>query len=120
VSDSQKTARNVAIIVVLAAAVYLLPGGGRAAVGFEALLLAGFAIGMGYVGLRTYREYHVAIYGLGDRYRPLLYGALGVGTVTIVAKGRMWQTGLGELAWFLLMGIVVYALIATYRYWRSY
>jgi hypothetical protein len=115
-----KDLRNVAIIVVLAAAVYLLPGGGRGAVGFEALLVAAFAIGIGYVGLRTYREYHVSIHGLGDRYRPLLYGALGLGIVTIVAKGRMWQTGLGEFAWFVLMGIVVYALIATYRHWRSY
>jgi hypothetical protein len=120
VSDSQKTARNVAIIVALAAAVYFLPGGGRDTVGFEALLVAAFAIGIGYLGLRTYREYHVSIYGLGERYRPLLYGALGVGTVTIVAKDRMWQTALGEVVWFVLMGIVVYALVATYRHWRSY
>jgi hypothetical protein len=119
-SDSQKTVRNVAIIVVLAAAVDLLPGGGRDAVGFEALLVAAFAIGIGYFGLHAYREHHVSIYGLGERYRPLFYGALGVGTVTVVAKDRMWQTSFGEIVWFVLMGTVVYALIATYRYWRSY
>jgi hypothetical protein len=32
----------------------------------------------------------------------------------------MWSTGAGELAWFVLAGIVVYALLATYRYWRAY
>ncbi len=119
-SDSQKTARNVAIILALAVGLYAVPGGGQDAAGFEALLVAAFAIGIGYLGVRSYREHHVGIYGLGDRYRPLLYGALGVGTVTIVAKDRMWQTGLGELAWFVLMAIVVYALVATYRHWRSY
>jgi hypothetical protein len=118
--DRAKTFRNVAIIVLIAAAVYLLPGGSRGTVGFEAVLVAAFAIGIGYLGLRTYREYRVGIYGLGDRYRPLFYGALGLGIFTIVAKGRMWETGLGEFLWFVLMGIVVYALIATYRYWRSY
>jgi hypothetical protein len=119
-SDSQRTVVNVAIIVVLAAALDLLPGGSRGAAGVEALLVAAFAVGVGYLGLHTYREHHVSIYGLGERYRPLLYGALGVGAVTFVAKDRMWQTTGGEIIWFVLMGIVVYALVATYRYWRSY
>jgi hypothetical protein len=50
----------------------------------------------------------------------LLYGALAVGLVAFMAKARMWQTGLGELVWLVLMGLVVYGLIAVYRYWRSY
>ena len=32
----------------------------------------------------------------------------------------MWQTGLGELIWFVLIGAVVYALIAVVRRWRAY
>ena len=38
----------------------------------------------------------------------------------IVAQKRMWQTGIGELAWFVLAGLVIYALVAVYRYSRSY
>ena len=118
--DRAKTARNVAIVVLIAAAVYLLPGGGRAASTFEALLFVAFAVGIGYVGLRVYREHRIALYSLGDRYRGLFYGALALGVVTVAARGRMWQTGLGELVWFILLGVVAYALIAVYRTWRSY
>ena len=118
--DGLKTARNVAIVVLIAAAVYLLPGGGRAASTFEALLFVAFAVGIGYIGLRVYREHRIALYSLGDRYRGLFYGALALGVVTVAARGRMWQTGLGEFVWFALLGIVVYALVAVYRTWRSY
>ena len=37
-----------------------------------------------------------------------------------MARQRMWQTGLGEFVWFALSGLVVYALIVVYRYWRTY
>jgi hypothetical protein len=32
----------------------------------------------------------------------------------------MWETGLGELAWFAFVALVVYALLEVYRYWRAY
>jgi hypothetical protein len=32
----------------------------------------------------------------------------------------MWGTGLGELVWFFLVGLVVYALLEVYRYSRTY
>jgi hypothetical protein len=70
--------------------------------------------------VRIYQSNRLDIYGLGDRRRALLYGALGVGTVTVAAKPRMWETGFGELAWFVLVGMVVYTLFALYRYSRSY
>jgi hypothetical protein len=115
-----RTARNVAIVLLIAAAVYALPGGGRAANIFEAVLLIGFGVGFGYLGLRLYRENRIALHGLGDRYRALLYGALALGTVLVVGQKRMWESGIGELAWFVLAGLVVYALIAIFRYSRSY
>jgi hypothetical protein len=118
--DRVKTARNVAIVVLIAAAVYLLPGGGRAASTFEAVLLTAFAVGIAYLAMRAYREHRIAVHSLGERYRALLYGALAVGVVAVIARTRMWQTSLGELLWFALVGVVVYALIAVYRYWRTY
>src|SRR5271155_746776 len=118
--DRWKTARNVAIVVAIAAAVYFLPGGGRVASTFEAVLWVGFGVGFAYVGLRLYREHRVAIYGLGDRYRGLLYGAFAGIVFLVAARARMWGTGGGEFAWFVLAGLIVYALVAIYRYWRSY
>jgi hypothetical protein len=120
VTDRVKTARNVAIVLLIAAAVEFLPGGGRAADTFAAVLSVIFAAGLGYLGTRLYRERRVDIYGLGDRQRGLLYGALAVGTVTAAAQPRMWQTGFGEFVWFVLIGMVVYTLIAVYRYARTY
>ncbi len=73
-----------------------------------------------YAGLWLYRQHRVAIYSLGDHRRALLYGALGVGVVTLAAKPRMWETGFGEFVWFVLLGLVAYTLFALYRYSRSY
>jgi hypothetical protein len=118
--DRPKTMRNVAIVVLIAAAVYLLPGGGQAASTFEAVLLVGFGVGIGYLGLRLYREHRVALHGLGDRHRALLYGALALGVFAVTARARMWETSLGTLVWLALIGVLVYALVAVYRRWRAY
>src|SRR5438132_4137196 len=107
--------RNVAIVLLIAAAVYALPGGERARSTFESVLLVGFGVAIGYLGLRLYRENRVALYGLGDRYRALLYGALAGGALLLVARQRMWESGLGELLWFVLIGLATYALVAVYR-----
>ena len=118
--ERAKTTRNVAIVALIAAAVFLLPGGGRAANTFEAALMVAFGLGIAYVGLRLYRERRIALHSLGDRYRALLYGALALGVVAVIAQKRMWATGVGELAWFALVGLVGYALFAVYRYSRTY
>lgn len=118
--DRLKTTRNIAILLVIAAAVAFLPGGGRAASTFSTALGVVFAAGIAYAGMWFYRSNRVAIYSLGDRRRGLLYGALGVGVVTLAAKPRMWETGFGEFAWFVLVGLVLYTLVALYRYSRSY
>ena len=115
-----KTVRNVAIVVEIAAAIYFLPGGGRAASTFEAALWVGFGVGIAYVGLRAYREYRVALHGLGDRYRGLLYASLAGGVFLLLDRHRMWGTSVGELIWFVLAGLIVYSLLAIYRYSRSY
>jgi hypothetical protein len=118
--DRFKTARNVAIVVVIAAAVYFIPGGGRAAGTFEAALWVGFGVGIAYLGMRLYREHRISLHGLGDRHRGLLYSAAAVGVFIYAARRRMWETGLGELLWFVLLGLVVYALLEVYRHSRSY
>jgi hypothetical protein len=119
-SSQLKTARNVAILLAIAAAVYFLPGGGRAANTFEAALWVAFGLGIGYLGLRLYREYRVSLHSLGDQYRGLLYGAIALAVFEYVARVRMWRTGVGELAWFVLGSLVVYSLMLVYRHWRAY
>jgi hypothetical protein len=114
------TVRNVVIVLALAAAVEFLPGGGRAADTFRSVLWVAFAAGLGYMGVRLYREHRISLYSLGARHRGMLYGAIALGAVLIAARTRMWQTGGGELAWFVLLGLAAYLLMVVYRFWRSY
>jgi hypothetical protein len=137
--ESLKTARNVAIVLAIAAAVYFIPGGGSAAHTFEAALWTAFALGIGYLGLRAYREHHITLFGLGDRHRGLFYGALGLGVLLYAGRKRMWYAeevravaqrleivqahrwdGVGEVLWFALVALAVYSLMLVYRHWRSY
>jgi hypothetical protein len=135
VSERLKHSRNAAIILAIAAAVYFIPGGGRAANTFEAALWVAFGVAIGYLGLRMYREHHMTLYGLGDRHRGLLYGAVVLAVFLYVVRTRMWYalgqrgnelvqvhrwSGLGEFAWFVLAALVVYSLVAVYRHARSY
>jgi hypothetical protein len=117
-----KTARNVAIVVVIAAVVYLIagPSGGSAARTFEAALWSAFGLGIAYLGVRLYREHRISLHSLGDRHRALLYGAVALGVFDYAARRRMWETGLGEFLWFVLVALVVYALLEVYRYSRTY
>ena len=134
-SGQLKTVRNVAIILAIAAAVYFIPGGGRAAATFRDVLWVAFGAGAGYFGLRLYREHHVALFGLGDRHRGLLYGAVALGVFVWIVRKRMWYAlqvrggelvqvhrwdGVGEFVWFVLVGLVVYALLTVYRHARAY
>lgn len=118
--DRTRTLRNVAIIVAIAAAVAFVPGGGRAASAFESALWVAFGVGFGYIGLRTYRERRIAVHGLGERHRALLYGGIAGAVFVWVARAQMWQTGLGELAWLVLLLGVAYALMEVYRHSRTY
>lgn len=120
--ERYRTARNVAIVALIAAAVFLLPGGGQAANTFEGVLLVGFGVGFGYLGLRLYREYRVTVHGLGDRTRAMLYGSLALAAFLVAGYSRMLhhsRTIFGVL-WFALVLLVLYGLMVVYRNWRSY
>jgi len=79
-----------------------------------------FAAGFAFFAYRLYREHRVSLYGLGERHRAMLYGAVAVGFVMAAARTRMWQTHFGEFAWFVLVGLTAYTLVAVYRFSRSY
>jgi hypothetical protein len=120
VIERYKPALNIAIVLVLAAAVDVLPGGGRAANTVGAVLSVGFAAGIAYFVGRLYLEHRVSVYGLGDRHRALLYGSVAVGIVTITAEPRMWQSSAGKVLWFVILAAVIYALVTVYRFSRTY
>ena len=115
-----RNARNVAIILVIAAAVSFLPGGGRAANIAGAVLSILFAAGVAWFFGRTYLERRMDVYTLDDRHRAILYVAIGVAAVAIVAASRLTATGGGTVAFVALLVACAYALLYVYRAWRQY
>ena len=69
---------------------------------------------------RVYRENRVALFSLGDRWRGLLYGAIGVVVLAMAARARLFDSGAGTLLWLALIGGASYAVYMVYRQHREY
>ena len=116
--DRAKNVRNVLIIVGLALVVWLLPGGDTGSNTIYNLLTVILTAGLLFFGYRLYMEHRATIFGLGDRTRGLLYGAIALAAFAIVATSRLWnEGGLGALIWF---GLISLAAWGMYRVWRAY
>ncbi len=104
-----KTARNVLIVVALAAVRVLVPGGGTGArVAIQTISVV-FLASFGWIAMLQYREHRVALYSLGSGRRAILYSAAGGAALTLTASSRLWATTGGTLAWVVLLGAAAYA-----------
>jgi predicted membrane channel-forming protein YqfA (hemolysin III family) len=117
---SLATARNIAIILAIAALVAVIPGGGTGAgVALQALYIV-FLAALAWFAVLMYRQHRMTLYSLGDRRRALLYVALAVGVVVLTGTTRMWQTSAGQVAWLVLLGAAVYTVAAVFWSARRY
>jgi hypothetical protein len=121
-SERGKHLRNIAIIVVLAVAVWQVPGGNTASVTISNLLTVVFVGGLLFFGYRMYMEHRESILGLADRQRGILYAAVALATITIVATRRMWNEGggLGAMLWLAFLALAIYAVYSVWRAYREY
>ena len=115
-----KAARNALIVLGIAAAVAFLPGGWPAAAFFGTLLSVIMFAGLVWFAARLYMEHRVDLFGLGDRNRALLYGAIAVIALTLTASQRLFATGIGTLLWFVLICGSVAALVVVWQAWRRF
>jgi heme O synthase-like polyprenyltransferase len=116
--DRARHIRNVLIIVVLALVVWLLPGGHTGTNTIYNLLTVVLTAGLLFFAFRLYMEHRATIFGLEDRQRGILYGAVALAAFAIIATSKLWdQGGLGALLWFGLLGLASWGL---YSVWRSY
>ena len=117
---SLATARNIAIILAIAALVAVIPGGGTgAAVALQAVYLV-FLATLGWFAVLMYRQHRMSLYALGERRRALLYVAVAVAVVVLTGTTRMWETSAGQVAWLVLLGAAVYAAAAVFWTARKY
>lgn len=115
-----QVARNVAIVLALAAAVMLLPGGGNASAAILQVLVIAMLASIAYFAVKLYREHRVDVYSLGDRNRTILYASVGLATLTLTATNRLWATGAGSIVWIALMALAGYAVYFVFRASRQY
>jgi multisubunit Na+/H+ antiporter MnhB subunit len=113
-------ARNVLIILALAAIVQFAPGGGDTAAFVNAILFTLLNVVFVYFGVRFYRERRVDIHSLGDRGRALLYGGLAAIVLALAATGRWLDSGPGTAIWIVLIGGAIAALVTVFRQYREY
>lgn len=112
--------RNVGIILLLALAVYALPGGGTGAAIVSSFISVAFAAAIWFFLMRMWRERRMTIEGLGDRWRGILYASLAALLFAGAAASEWWDSGALTLLWLVLLGSAIYGLVATWRHWRAY
>jgi hypothetical protein len=119
--DRNTHLRNFAILIVIAVAVWQLPGGGTAVGVVNNVLGLLFAGGLVFLGYRMYMEHRTSLFMLEDRVRALLYGSFGLIALALVATQRLWnEGGLGVLVWLMLLGAGAYGCVTVYRASREY
>jgi hypothetical protein len=117
---TKSTARNIIIVLVIAAIVAIVPGGGTGAnVVSQAVFLA-FLAALGWFAMVMYRQHRPTLYSLGDGRRAIVYVAVGVAAVTLTATSRMWASPAGSVAWLVLMAGAIYAGFAIVWAARKY
>lgn len=115
-------ARNVGIILALAAIVTFVPGGGTAGSFVVSLLSVAFLASLAWFGSVFYREHRTDLFSLEPRMRALLYGSLAVAILTLIATRRLWGAGggLGVLLWFVLIAAASIGVVTVYRAHQRY
>ena len=116
-----KTARNFAIVALIALVLVVAPGGGPALNVALTLLTIVFFAAIAFMGYRLYREHRFTIESLETRERAVLYASIGLAFLTFVATAQLWDAGgLGILAWLALLGLCSYGVFWVFTRSRRY
>jgi hypothetical protein len=111
-----KTARNVAIIMLLALGVAFLPGGGNAVDTITTAIGMGFLAGITWSIYVLSRQNQLTLATLSDGRRTILYGAFGMLALLVAGYHKLWSSGLGTLLWIVLLAGSV---VAIWRIWTE-
>ncbi|MCB0863179.1 MAG: hypothetical protein KDB66_08205 [Solirubrobacterales bacterium] len=96
-------ARNILIIALLAAGVAFLPNGGNVADAVLVTMTMAFLAGLAWTVYRLTYEFRHGLVSLADSRRVILYSCFGLVVLLIAGTDRMFSTGLGTMAWLLLL-----------------
>ncbi|HEU5105839.1 MAG TPA: hypothetical protein VFU11_08345 [Solirubrobacterales bacterium] len=111
-----RTARNVAIIMLLAIPIAFTATGGNLAEAVLTALTMGLLAGLAWMLYTFSRENQLTLATLTDGRRALLYGALGMIALLIAGSDKLFASGGGTLLWILLFAASVAAI---WRVWMD-
>ena len=111
-----RTARNVAIIMVLALGVAFVPGGGNVVDAVFTALTMGFLAGIAWMLYVLSRQNQLTLATLSDGRRAIFYGAFGLIVLLVAGYHKLWSTGPGTLLWLVLLAASV---VAIWRIWTE-
>ncbi len=116
-----RTALNYLIIVLVALALTLIPGGDASLGVVLTLLTLAFFAGIALFGVKLYRENQLTLDSFTSGQRTVLYGAIGLALLTFTATGRLFGFGgIGILLWFSLLAMAAFGLLWAYTQSRTY
>jgi RsiW-degrading membrane proteinase PrsW (M82 family) len=111
---------KIGVLMVIALAILVLPGGGSALDVVLSLLTIAFLAAIAVLGYRLYRQYRLDIDSLEPNTRLVLYSSVGLAIVTFVATNRLVNNGIGILVWFALLALCSYGLYWVWTRYRRY
>jgi hypothetical protein len=111
-----RTARNVAIVLALAAVVAFAPAGGNAAEVVLTAISIAFLAAISWSVFVFSRQNQLTLATLTNRRRAILFGALGLVVLLVAGSDELFATGGGTLAWILLLCA---AVAAIWRIWTE-
>lgn len=112
-----RTARNVAIIMLLALAAAFAPNGGNVVDAILTAITLAFLTGISWMLYVLSREKQLTIATLVDRQRAIFYGGFGVLVLCVAWADEMFNRGGGTtVLWIVLL---VGALMAIYKVWTD-
>jgi hypothetical protein len=111
-----RTARNIAIIALLAVPVAFVPGGGNVADAILTALLIAFLAGIAFMAYTLYRQNQLTFSTLSDSRRAALFGAVGALALLIAGQDEMAETGGGLVIW---IGLVIACGFLIFAVWRE-
>lgn len=109
-----RTARNVAIIMLLALAVAVAPGSENFVDAVFTALTMGFLAGISWMLYTLSRQNQLTLATLGDRRRAIFYAAFAMLALLVAGADKMFSSGGGTLLWIVLLGASVAAI---WRIW---
>jgi uncharacterized protein involved in cysteine biosynthesis len=116
-----KLAIEIGIVLLVALAITIIPGGGPALNGLLTVLIIGFFVAIAFFGYRLYREHRFTLDSMETRTRLVLYGSVALAFLTFAATQQLFDAGgVGVLAWLALLALCSYGGYWVYMRVRSY